>query len=108
MDGDGNILLADEIHTSDSSRYWFADSYAERVAAGGRPDSFDKDFIRTWVSARCDPYAEDVPEIPADIVLEASRIYIDLAERITGVPFTVPAEVTPVLERIRGNLAGFF
>ncbi|WP_180286336.1 phosphoribosylaminoimidazolesuccinocarboxamide synthase [Azospirillum oleiclasticum] len=108
VDGEGNILLADEIHTSDSSRYWFADSYAERLAAGGRPDSFDKDFIRTWVSARCDPYAEDVPEIPADIVLEASRIYIDLSERITGLPFTVPAEVTPVLERIRGNLKGFF
>ena len=44
-DGDGNILIADEVHTPDSSRYWMAESYAERFAAGARPESFDKDFI---------------------------------------------------------------
>src|SRR5690606_18336252 len=56
VDEAGTIVLADEIHTPDSSRYWMADSYAERLAAGQPPVSFDKDVIRNWVAARCDPY----------------------------------------------------
>lgn len=108
VDEAGGFVLADEIHTPDSSRYWFAASYAERVAAGQRPESFDKDFIRSWVAARCDPYGEDVPEIPAEIVLEASRIYISLYETITGRPFTLPEAPLPVLDRIRNNLAAYF
>jgi phosphoribosylaminoimidazole-succinocarboxamide synthase len=65
-DTEGNIVLADEIHTPDSSRYWFAESYPERFAAGGKPESFDKDFVRNWVVARCDPYTQDLPPIPQD------------------------------------------
>ncbi|MFD1626098.1 phosphoribosylaminoimidazolesuccinocarboxamide synthase [Azospirillum griseum] len=108
FDEAGNILLADEIHTPDSSRYWFARSYPERFAAGERPESFDKDFVRSWVTARCDPYTQDIPTIPDDIVLQAARVYIEAAEAITGQPFDVPIEVTPVLERIRANLAPYF
>jgi phosphoribosylaminoimidazole-succinocarboxamide synthase len=52
---EGRIILADEIHTPDSSRYWFAESYPERFARGDKPESFDKDFVRNWVVARCDP-----------------------------------------------------
>lgn len=55
VDGDGRILVADEMHTPDSSRYWLAATYAERFAGGARPDSFDKDVVRNWVNARCDP-----------------------------------------------------
>src|ERR1700742_4881224 len=54
VDAEGAIRLADEIHTPDSSRYWRADTYPQRLAAGQRPDSFDKDVIREWVAARCD------------------------------------------------------
>ena len=60
----GNILLADEIHTPDSSRYWIASGYDAAFAAGTRPPSFDKDVIRAWVVARCDPYKDPIPEIP--------------------------------------------
>jgi len=107
-DRDGHILLADEIHTPDSSRYWFAESYPRRFAAGEPPDSFDKDFLRRWVAARCDPYRDPIPPIPRDIIAEAARIYVSVFETITGENFTVPEPQTPVLERIRTNLRRFF
>lgn len=105
---EGEIILADEIHTPDSSRYWFAQTYPERLAAGTAPQSFDKDFIRTWVVARCDPYKDPIPEIPADIVLQAARIYVDVFEAITGQTFPLPDPSVPVIQRIRGNLARYF
>ncbi|HEV2563868.1 MAG TPA: phosphoribosylaminoimidazolesuccinocarboxamide synthase [Microvirga sp.] len=108
IDESGTIMIADEIHTPDSSRYWFAESYQERFEAGERPESFDKDFIRTWVVARCDPYKDEIPAIPQDVVLETARVYIDAFERITGQPFALPPTDVPVLERVRGNLKGFF
>jgi len=108
FDETGGIILADEIHTPDSSRYWFANSYDSRIASGERPESFDKDFVRTWVTARCDPYKDEIPEIPGDIVLEAASLYIDVFEIITGQRFPVPDEPTPVLERIRANLQRYF
>mgnify|MGYP001293293765 CR=1 FL=1 len=86
-DASGNIILADEIHTPDSSRYWMADSYPEALANGTRPKSFDKDFIRSWVAERCDPYKDDIPPIPAELVQQASDVYIDAYERITGKTF---------------------
>ncbi len=52
---DGSITLADEIHTPDSSRFWIAASYQERMAGGQEPESLDKEFLRLWVTARCDP-----------------------------------------------------
>jgi phosphoribosylaminoimidazole-succinocarboxamide synthase len=104
FDKSGDIVLADEIHTPDSSRYWLADSYPARFAAGERPESFDKDFVRNWVAARCDPYRDPLPAIPPEIVLEAARIYIEAGETITGERFRLPRPGLPVLDRIRGNL----
>ncbi len=108
LDGDGQILFADEIHTPDSSRYWFAESYPGRFAAGEAPDSFDKDFVRRWVAARCDPYRDPIPPIPRDIIAQAARIYVSVFETITGERFVVPQPDIPVLERIRANLRRFF
>jgi phosphoribosylaminoimidazole-succinocarboxamide synthase len=105
---DGSIVLADEIHTPDSSRYWFAGTYPERFAAGGRPDSFDKDYVRAWVAARCDPYKEPVPPIPPDVILGAASAYIGAYETITGRAFALPASPEPTLERIRRNLRPWF
>ncbi|WP_207456207.1 phosphoribosylaminoimidazolesuccinocarboxamide synthase [Azospirillum sp. SYSU D00513] len=107
FDEDGRIILADEIHTPDSSRYWFASSYPERFKAGQKPESFDKDFVRSWVVARCDPYKDAIPEIPAEVIMEAARVYIDVFETITGRPFPLPTDDTPVLDRIRKNLAPY-
>ena len=108
FDAAGRIILADEIHTPDSSRYWLADSYEQRFAAGRPPESLDKDFVRRWVSERCDPYRDTIPAIPRDIILEAARIYIDVYETITGESFVVPQPDIPVLARIRANLARYF
>jgi phosphoribosylaminoimidazole-succinocarboxamide synthase len=108
LDRDGRTLLADEIHTPDSSRYWFAESYPQRFAAGEPPDSFDKDFLRRWVAARCDPYKDPIPPIPREIIAEAARIYVSVFETITGESFAVAQPQTPVLERIRTNLRRFF
>ena len=108
IDESGKIMIADEIHTPDSSRYWFLESYQQRFEVGERPESFDKDFIRTWVVARCDPYKDEIPEIPQDVVLETSRVYIDAFERITGQTFALPPKDVPVLERVRRNLKAYF
>jgi phosphoribosylaminoimidazole-succinocarboxamide synthase len=108
IDENGTIMIADEIHTPDSSRYWFLESYRQRFEAGERPESFDKDFVRTWVVARCDPYKDEIPEIPQDVVLETSRVYIDAFERITGQSFVMPDPNVPVLERVRRNLEAYF
>lgn len=107
FDEAGDIVLADEIHTPDSSRYWFAESYPRRFAAGERPQSFDKDFVRTWVTARCDPYKDPIPVIPDSVILDAARVYIEAFEMITGGKFTLPAKPAPVLDRIRANLARY-
>ncbi|MFL4996159.1 MAG: phosphoribosylaminoimidazolesuccinocarboxamide synthase [Microvirga sp.] len=108
IDESGKIMIADEIHTPDSSRYWFLESYQQRFEVGERPESFDKDFIRTWVVARCDPYKDEIPDIPQDVVLETSRVYIDAFERITGQTFALPPKDVPVLERVRRNLKAYF
>jgi phosphoribosylaminoimidazole-succinocarboxamide synthase len=104
-DANGRIVLADEIHTPDSSRYWRADTYEARVAAGERPESFDKDFVRNWVAARCDPYRDDIPTIPDDLILATAAVYIQAFETITGQTFQLPGDTGPVLNRIRCNLA---
>ncbi|MCA3734242.1 MAG: phosphoribosylaminoimidazolesuccinocarboxamide synthase, partial [Phenylobacterium sp.] len=76
LDPEGGIVLADEIHTPDSSRYWMADSYGARFAAGERPDSFDKDFVRNWVAERCDPYVDPIPHIPPEMIEQTSDVYV--------------------------------
>jgi phosphoribosylaminoimidazole-succinocarboxamide synthase len=106
-DPEGRIVLADEIHTPDSSRYWFAQSYPERFAAGSAPESFDKDFVRNWVVARCDPYKDPIPEIPAEVVLETAAVYIRAYETITGARFILPDPSEEPLERIRRNIAAY-
>ncbi len=107
-DENGRIVLADEIHTPDSSRYWIAASYPERFETGARPESFDKDFVRAWVAERCDPYKDDIPEIPADLIAETSQVYIRAFEMITGQTFTPDDTGETVKERVRTNLAPLF
>ncbi len=104
----GNILIADEIHTPDSSRYWLASGYEEAFAAGTRPPSFDKDVIRSWVAARCDPYADEVPEIPAEMIAKTAQVYIDAYEAITGQRFVPDTSGTTPLDRVRQNLQPYF
>jgi phosphoribosylaminoimidazole-succinocarboxamide synthase len=85
---DGEILLIDEIHTPDSSRYWLADSYEERLAAGQEPNMIDKEFFRLWFRERCDPYKDaELPVPPDELIAELASRYVQLFERITGMDF---------------------
>jgi phosphoribosylaminoimidazole-succinocarboxamide synthase len=107
-DAEGRILLADEIHTPDSSRYWLADGYAGAFEAGSRPPSFDKDVIRAWVAERCDPYRDPIPAIPAEMIARTADVYIEACETITGQPFVPDTTGDTPLARIRANLAPWF
>ncbi len=107
-DADGTILLADEIHTPDSSRYWIASGYEQALRDGTRPPSFDKDVIRSWVVARCDPYNDPIPEIPAAMIEATSQVYIQAYEAITGQTFIPDTSFATPLERVRAHLAPYF
>lgn len=167
----GNILLIDEIHTPDSSRYWIADTYEQRHAEaseamgsggcpnvsssrlrpapcgngsiscvcpaafvpalhllnltlpacctcltarccaalllqGQEPQNIDKEFLRLWFRANCDPYNDPVlPEAPAELRSELSRRYVLLYERITGQQFQPAPLGQDPAERMRANVA---
>ncbi|THV20295.1 phosphoribosylaminoimidazolesuccinocarboxamide synthase [Peteryoungia ipomoeae] len=107
-DENGTIILADEIHTPDSSRYWIADSYPASFEKGERPKSFDKDFVRAWVAERCDPYHDAIPQIPEKLVEETSRVYIDAYEAITGLTFQPDDSGATPYDRVRQNLEPYF
>ncbi|MFX5530523.1 hypothetical protein ABTD83_22100, partial [Acinetobacter baumannii] len=70
-------------------------------------ESFDKDFVRNWVVARCDPYKDAIPVIPEDVILATAGVYIEAFETITGQVFDPTGTSGPVLERIRRNLAAY-
>jgi len=87
-DADGNIMIIDEVHTPDSSRYWLSHSYETRMDEGLEPENIDKEFLRLWFAKHCDPYKDEtLPEAPKDLVCELSRRYISLYEMITSQEF---------------------
>jgi phosphoribosylaminoimidazole-succinocarboxamide synthase len=108
LDENGEACLADEILTPDSSRYWLQESYAEKMAAEENPEGLDKEFLRLWVNERCDPYKDDIPNIPEDTLVEFAGRYVQLFETVTGLEFSADTHGTNVLERIRANLAEYF
>lgn len=84
-DEDGNVILIDEIHTPDSSRYWLAATYQDKMAKGREPDNFDKEFLRLWFSKNCNPYEDAVlPAAPEELVITLSQRYIELYEMLAG------------------------
>jgi phosphoribosylaminoimidazole-succinocarboxamide synthase len=107
LDENGEVTLIDEVHTPDSSRYWLALSYEERIAKGLEPENIDKEFLRLWFKDHCDPYHDkDLPKAPDDLVVELSSRYILLYEMITGKPIEVDLTL-PVQTRIAKNLAEY-
>jgi len=105
-DESGALILIDEIHTPDSSRYWQQESYTARFTAGEEPQYFDKEFLRLWFRDHCDPYRDaTLPPAPPELVQELSRRYIAMYEQITGTKFVYGD--TPILPRIEKNLKAF-
>jgi phosphoribosylaminoimidazole-succinocarboxamide synthase len=101
---DGRIVVIDEIHTPDSSRYWFAETYAERFESGQDPESFDKEYLRRFLAEQGFTGDGPIPPIPDEVRVEASLRYLQAVERITGAPFEPNLEEP--IARIQKNLAG--
>ena len=99
---DGEIVLIDEIHTPDSSRYWYAEGYEAAMAAGEAPRSLDKEFLRRWLAAQGFLGEGAPPPLSREIRLEAARRYVETFETLTGTRFE-PAP-TPPMPRLRRNL----
>ena len=99
---DGIVVVIDEMHTPDSSRFWYQERYPARFEAGEDPESFDKEYVRRWL-ADCGYRGEGpVPVIPDDVRVEASRRYIQACDEIRGTAFEPNTE--DPLPRIVRNL----
>jgi phosphoribosylaminoimidazole-succinocarboxamide synthase len=98
----GEIVVIDEMHTPDSSRFWFADSYEERLREQADPESFDKEYLRRWLSQQGFTGEGEIPYIPDDVRIEATRRYVTAVERITNAAFE-PSLDEPIA-RMRKNL----
>ncbi|KAL2244506.1 UNVERIFIED_CONTAM: Phosphoribosylaminoimidazole-succinocarboxamide synthase, chloroplastic [Sesamum indicum] len=103
---DGTVLLIDEVHTPDSSRYWVAHSYEERFQKGLEPENIDKEFLRLWFKDHCNPYEDEVlPAAPDELVSELAWRYILLYETITKSKLEIPLTKEPIHERISRNVS---
>ncbi len=105
---DGKIMLMDEIHTPDSSRYFYAEGYEERLAKGERQRQLSKEFVREWLMAGgfSGQPGQRVPEMTPEVVSGITDRYVELYEHITGEKF-VPAQGGDPLARIGGNINAF-
>jgi phosphoribosylaminoimidazole-succinocarboxamide synthase len=105
---DGKIILMDEIHTPDSSRYFYADGYEARLARGEHQKQLSKEFVREWLMANGfqGQEGQQVPVMTPEVVSGITDRYIELYEHITGVPF-VKAEDPDPASRIEKNIEAF-
>ncbi len=105
---DGRIILMDEIHTPDSSRYFYAEGYEERLAKGERQRQLSKEFVREWLMSEgfSGQQGQKVPEMTPAIVSGITARYVELYEHLVGEKF-VPAESADVLSRIEAGVNEF-
>ena len=99
---DGSVLLIDEVHTPDSSRFWKAETYKERFAVGEDPENFDKEFVRIAYAEKGYRGDGDAPSMPVELWSSASERYITIYELLTGKTFE--AGEYPVEQRLIRNL----
>lgn len=105
LDDDGGIVVIDEIHTPDSSRYWLREGWERAQREGGDPTALDKEYVRRWLVDQGYRGEGPQPPLPEAVRCEAARRYIEAYERITGLAFE--PELAPVPERLRERLAPF-
>ena len=105
---DGKIVLIDEIHTPDSSRYFYAEGYAERQEKGEAQKQLSKEFVRQWLISNGfqGKEGQQIPEMTTEYINSVSERYIELYEHITGETF-VKADLTAVESRIQENVKGY-
>ncbi|MGB0424778.1 MAG: phosphoribosylaminoimidazolesuccinocarboxamide synthase, partial [Flavobacteriales bacterium] len=105
---DGKIILIDEIHTPDSSRYFYADGYEERQANGEQQKQLSKEFVREWLIENdfMGQEGQTVPEMTEEFIEMVSSRYIELFEQVTGIPF-VKAKTSHLHSRIENNVVEY-
>jgi len=103
---DGQIVLMDEIHTPDSSRYFYAEGYEARQAAGEKQRQLSKEFVREWLIANGfqGKDGQQMPDMPDTFVQEITDRYVELYELLTGMPFERPSDTEDVLQRIEQHI----
>lgn len=106
---DGSFVLIDEVHTPDSSRYYFSDSYDERLTRGSKQRQLSKEFVREWLMDRGFQGREGqvLPDLPDEFRIEIATRYIELFETVTGQAFEPDTHPDPQ-SRIRANLQEYF
>ncbi|MBI2196903.1 phosphoribosylaminoimidazolesuccinocarboxamide synthase [Candidatus Daviesbacteria bacterium] len=104
LDKQGKLILVDEIHTPDSSRYWIKKTYPERFKKGVEPESYDKEPLRIWFKERGFTGKGKIPKMPPSFIAKLSRLYMGIYEKITGKKF-VPELSKNVNQRIIKNLS---
>ena len=102
LDDDGELVVADEIHTPDSSRYWYRDVYEQAMSKGQDPPALDKEYVRRWLADRGYRGEGEPPELPIAVRCEAARRYVEAYERVTGLAFEPDPD--PPAERVPRNL----
>ena len=104
----GQIVLIDEIHTPDSSRYFYADGYQERQAKGKPQKQLSKEFVRQWLISNGFKGLEGqkIPFMSDSYITSVSERYIELYENITGESF-IKADTSNIINRIEGNILGY-
>jgi phosphoribosylaminoimidazole-succinocarboxamide synthase len=103
LDDEGRVLVIDEIHTPDSSRYWYREAYQRALQAGRDPEALDKEYVRRWLGERGYRGEGPPPALPVEVRCEAARRYIEAFEQVTGRGFEPDPE--PPLARIRRRLS---
>jgi phosphoribosylaminoimidazole-succinocarboxamide synthase len=105
---DGQVYLIDEIHTPDSSRYFYAEGYQERQDMAEPQKQLSKEFVRQWLIENGFQGLEGqkMPEMPESFIESITKRYIELYERITGLDF-IPADTTKIEERIYSNVTSY-
>jgi phosphoribosylaminoimidazole-succinocarboxamide synthase len=105
LDERGRLVLIDEAHTPDSSRYWRLSSYVERFAHAQEPDIFDKELLRRYIAERCDPYNDPLPDIPDALIEEQYSRYAEIYRLLVG--SSPPLNGNEPLTRMKRNLAPY-
>lgn len=106
-DANGNIVLIDEIHTPDSSRFWIADTYQTNFEAGRDQDNINKEYLRLWLANQGYMGEGEMPVITDEVKIETARRYIEAYEKITGQIFQAD-NCENIENRIKNNLSSYF
>lgn len=103
LDGKGKLILVDEMHTPDSSRYWIKKTYQDRFKKGLEPESYDKEPLRIWFKRHGYTGQGKIPKMPPEFLAKMSKLYMGIYEKITGKKFT-PDLTKDIEQRIKNNL----